>query len=453
MDSSTRAVAQISMLKNIHDTGYFSHMVAEITGSLRAAQVYHALLNELDYLIQHDQELDDGWFYWEGKYAQRVCRISLNHLAHYTNILIDHGLLERKSVNLGGRKGKLNYYRIPDITLQQYVGEFAIPRIGSANQVAIPRIGSANLPDDLTGNSDTPLIDENSSRARTLNKNIKNKNHMDAQAHPTKPLPPKNSKSGGVLLTVPNYSKNDMKCAQFCFETICKNFPKSNAAKAGWDSLRDEWSATIDKLAKKFTEGDDKRVQAALQWAFGPRNRRNSFLQENIRSLPMLLTKKWKTSDEMEFTFDRLLREFDVDTKIDTEDSLDAKLRTACEKALAEYEQPDYSADDVMEWVEYLQDEIDRLNKLLPPDKRGMWHRRESMAKVIPWITELLECFVGCSMYPNVDKYVDRFLEITENKIRSGKLKYLWPGYFSFEGDDYAAFEQHITDLYPNIFN
>lgn len=463
------------------NTFFVDKDVTRLTGSLRAGQVFSAIRYDFRTHVwrHHKKEViaNNGWFYIRREILTNICEISENAISQYVRLLVKHGLLETKVTNQGYRKGTTTFYRFSETVLKAGGNSLANKKTENAGENSSPAQNTTDLqcnsnpssksageefspaliPDPLTKNLDTPLIDKSSSRAREktyVYKNIisgENTYGCASASHCTSS--PKKSQSSGVLLSVPNYSKNDMKCAQFCFDTICKNFPKSNAAKAGWDSLRDEWSVTIDKLAKKFTDGDNKRVQAALKWAFGPRNRRNSFLQENIRSLPMLLTKKWKTSDEMEFTFYRLLREFDADTQIDTEDSLDAKLRTACDKALAKCDNSEYNADDVMEWVEYLQNEIDRLSKLLPPDKRSMWHRRESMAKVIPWITELIVYFSGCSMYPNLDKYVDRFLEITENKIRSGKLKYLWPGYFSTNGDDYAAFEQHITELYPDIFN
>ena len=63
-----------------------------------------------------------------------------------------------------------------------------------------------------------------------------------------------------------------------------------------------------------------------------------------------------------------------------------------------------------------------------------------------------MECFVGCSRYPDADSYVETFIERTKDKIRAGKLKFLWPGYFSDDADDYSAFERAAVDNYPGIF-
>lgn len=480
MNNTNHITALGNYIESKDNSFFVDKDVTRLTGSLRAGQVFSAIRYDFRTHVwrHHKKEViaNDGWFYIRREILTNICEISENSVSQYVRLLVKHGLLETKVANQGYRKGTTTFYRFSEMVLKAGGNSLAPKKAENAGEEFSPAQNPADTqynnnpssknageefspaltPTHLTGNPDAPLTDKCSSRARektyVFENIISKKNTYGCASASHSTSSPKNSKSGGVLLTIPNYSKNDMKCAQFCFETICKNFPKSNAAKAGWDSLRDEWSATIDKLAKKFTDGDDKRVHEALKWAFGSRNRRNSFLQENIRSLPMLLTKKWKTSDEMEFTFDRLLREFDADTKIDTEDSLDAKLRTACEKALAEYENPECEVESIMTWVEYLQGEIDKLNELLPPDKRSSWHYGNGLVKLMPWITDILEQFEGCSMYPDPDSYVDRFFQITQDKIRAGKLKFIWPGYFTDENGGYAPFERQIRNFYPKIF-
>ena len=482
MNNTNHIAALGNYVESKDNTFFVDKDVTRLTGSLRAGQVFSAIRYDFRTHVwrHHKKEViaNDGWFYIRREILTNICEISENSISQYVRLLVKHGLLETKVANQGYRKGTTTFYRFSEMVLKaggnslahkkaENAGENSSPAqnptdIQCNNNPSSKSAGENSSPalthNHLTGNLDVALVDDSSSRAREktyVYKNIISKKNTFGCASASHCVSsPKNPKLGvgGLPVTIPNYSKLDWKCAKFVFEQICENFPKSNASKIGWESLQHEWSVTISKLAKKFTEGDRDRVRAALQWAFGPRNRKNSFLQENIRSLPMLLTKKWNAGGDKEFTFDKLLRDFDASTESSIEDDIDTQLRIECKKVLAEYEDPKCTVDDIMTWVEYLQQEIDNMNDMLPSDKRSMWHHRNSMAKVVKWITDIVECFVGCSRYPDADSYVETFIERTKDKIRAGKLKFLWPGYFSDDADDYSAFERAAVDNYPGIF-
>lgn len=101
------------------DMVYFCQEIVDATRSYKAAIVHTHLLRKFYKLWKNkSKELStDGWFHVSNKDLHSDCHIGTHHLFRYTQRLVEIGVLEKKIENMGQGKGKMVYYRFPNIIL------------------------------------------------------------------------------------------------------------------------------------------------------------------------------------------------------------------------------------------------------------------------------------------------------------------------------------------------